>query len=276
MAADLLFLSAFFHAFWNGLVKLSKNKDEFIFSTILVADILIIFTAVFEWNEFSLATSQGWIYAFGAGISEGLYLLCLGRSLKQGSLGSAYAVMRGGALVVVWLISTLMLHEELKELQVLAMTLILLGFLVMGWKRDQLSISWVWSLGAAGFIAGYHICYHLALKEGARPFSLFFVALLVSLPVLLLSTQKNIKEMLKKTWAREKFQALLSGVCCYSSFLIFLYGLQSSAPGYAISIRNSSIFFALIFSYVIREKMSRWHWIGSVLVGLGALLTSLS
>jgi drug/metabolite transporter (DMT)-like permease len=131
-----------------------------------------------------------------------------------------------------------------------------------------------WAYLSAFFIAGYHLCYHQALIREAHPTSLFCIAMFVSLPFLFWSLGREPKKRIMATWKMHRTRVTLCGIAAMASFVIFLYGLKVSAPGYAISLRNSSIFFALIFSYVLKEKISRVQFLGALTVGVGTIVLS--
>lgn len=104
---------------------------------------------------------------------------------------------------------------------------------------------------------------------------LFLVAMIVSLPFLLFGIRSEPLKRVSGTLKTHPYRVLITGTFATSSFLIFLYGLRISAPGFAISLRNSSIFFAVMFSFFLKESLSRMQLIGACTIGLGALLLSL-
>ena len=133
-----------------------------------------------------------------------------------------------------------------------------------------------WPFFSAIFIAGYHICYHQALDQGAEPRSLFALSVFVSLPLVYWGVahprMKNVLVTLKTAPLSVGATTVLSTL----SFIIFLYGLKASAPGFAISLRNTSIFFALIFSFFLKENLSRHQILGALIIATGAIILSLS
>ncbi len=69
-----------------------------------------------------------------SGIFEGLYFLSLSKALRDSSLGQSYAIMRGGAMILVWLFSTLFLQERAAGIQYLGAILIFSGIGAMNFK----------------------------------------------------------------------------------------------------------------------------------------------
>lgn len=276
----MLLFSALLHAAWNALAKASKDKESFLFLTILLSGLITgVFTLASE-GAIRFPSGTAFQVAVISGIFEGLYFLTLSKALHDSSLGKSYAIMRGGAMVLVWLYSTLLLGERAHGWQYLGALIILAGILAIN-AQDFLQNGGrslkndLWSYISALFIAGYHLSYHHALMDEADPRPLFFVAMIVSLPFLLWGVRHQITSRLQQTIRQHGARVLATGSFATASFLIFLYGLKISAPGFAISLRNSSIFFAVMFSLMMKESLSRSQIAGACAIGLGALLLSL-
>ena len=217
--------------------------------------------------------------AVGSGICEGLYLFSLAKTFKKSSLGVSYAIMRGGAMILVWLVSLNFLSEAANPVEYLGAILILVGILAMNLQNLGFTqkLNWnPWPFLGAIFIAGYHIFYHQSLEHGAEPRSLFTISVFVSLPLVFAGISSNRLERIKTTVRSEPLSVIATAVLSAFSFLIFLYGLRVSAPGFAISLRNSSIFFALIFSFFMKENLSRAQVMGALVIAAGAIMLSLS
>lgn len=276
----LLLLSALLHAAWNALAKASKDKESFLFLTILLSGFLTAAAMLASGQPFLFPGPQIFGIAVLSGLFEGLYFLTLSKALRFSGLGKSYAIMRGGAMVLVWAYSSLLLNEQASPVQILGAFLVLGGIISINLKdllqhgASSLRTD-IWSFLSAIFIAGYHLCYHEALSRKAEPMPLFLVAMMVSLPFLLFGIRSAPLKRVSATLAMHSWRVLTTGTFATASFLIFLYGLRISAPGFAISLRNSSIFFAVVFSFFLKESLSRMQLVGACTIGLGALLLSL-
>jgi len=275
----LLLFSALLHASWNAIAKSAPDKESFLFSTIFLSGILTWIT-VLTFGVFDIPSQNAWAMAVLSGIFEGLYFLTLAKALQESSLGQSYAIMRGGAMVLVWVFSSLFLSERAATVQYVGALFIFGGIVAMNFrelKAGGFSI-WrgnLWAFLSAIFIAGYHLCYHRALVQKADPRSLFLVAMVVSLPFLFWDLRRQPWQRLAQTCRTRGVAVVITGCAATASFLIFLYGLRISAPGLAISLRNTSIFFAVVFSYFLKETLSRAQILGACTIGVGAVLLSL-
>ncbi|WP_413582902.1 EamA family transporter [Bdellovibrio sp. HCB288] len=279
-SALLLLSSAFLHASWNAIAKTTKDKEAFLFVAMTVSNLVIAISLLFMSDKFNAGTPL--IYALLSGIFEGAYFVTLAWSLKQSQLGKAYSIMRGGAMIFVWVISTTFMGETATVLQTVGALAVLGGIVILSFPPSKISekngswfakVPWAWV--CAIFIGGYHLSYHQALHHGAEPKSLFAVAMVISWPFLWFAIKGSRVTRVKQILRTEPVKAVAAGVAANLSFVIFLYGLKVSVPGFAISLRNASIFFAVLFSFLLKESLTRIQLIGALIVGTGAVLLSL-
>lgn len=274
MGLLLLVSSAFLHALWNSWVKGEKNKEAFLTIVICCATGmawlgLLIQPAV-------LGTRYALNVALLSGVFEGLYFAALAYTLGQASLSWAYALMRGGAMILVWVGAVSLLGEKVSQAGIFGAALIFtaLWIPVFGPGQARQSRKAILSaLFCAVCIAGYHISYDEALRSGISPALLFAIALSVSAPFSLINVyvrgqQREMFAMLKK----RPFLIAFAGLIVYSSFILYLMGLQKTAPGFAISLRNTSIFFALLLGTFLGEKITRIQLITCAMIFMGAIL----
>ncbi len=267
----LLVLSAFLHALWNAFIKKSENKNATLFYIIVIATLFSMsiapWTGGLQWGS-----SQATLYMIYAGAFEAGYFFSLTKTLELAPLGLGYAIMRGGAMLFVWLISTTWLGEHISTKGLVSVVLILLGIVLAHPRSRDNSFSmrgFLWALSAAVFIAGYHIFYGLALHEGASQVALFIGSMLVSFPVLAFTAGKKIFDFKTHFSGFNKYYLLLAGLFSAASFILFLYGLVHSGAGVAISLRNTSVAFAQLLAFFMGERLTKIQWFafGCVLTG---------
>lgn len=286
----LLVASAALHAGWNALLKREPDKLASVVAVLAVADVVALALSALLGSVRLPAASLGW--AFAAGCSEGGYFVALAYALSRASYGLAYTVSRGGAMFLVWVVSFAWLHERVDSWILAGVALLSVGLALANSavaserasdgvptehpgappeRLQKLGASYV----AALFIAGYHLAYGRALARGAEPAPLFAFALLVALPVVVVS--------LGRGRARGAWQALLarpvpiasSGFLATASFVMFLTGLARSGAGVGITIRNTSIIFAQALAWRMGERVSARQLLGATLVAAGAVLVGL-
>ncbi|WP_241758676.1 EamA family transporter [Pyxidicoccus parkwayensis] len=274
VALLLVLSSAFLHAAWNALLKRHPNPEVGVVSVIAVSMVGGgLWTLGMRGQAFP--TAQGFAWALGAGACESIYLASLSRALKQAPLGLTYTVSRGGAMLLVWPVSVLWLGEAVSVWMVCGVVLLGLGLLVMNLSRPAgpAASGVAWAALAAVCIAGYHLSYKLSLGQGSQPPALFATGLLVALPVLV------VERVRKLGWATLKREVVMSpglviiaGIVCTLSFALLLSALGSSGAGVVLTLRNTSITFALALAALQGERLGRRQLTGAALVAVGAVL----
>lgn len=270
MAATLLIISAFLHALWNALAKADNKTDDNIKVILTVATLLGLVPLPFIPDPL-FSGSESLMWTAGAGVFETLYLYALAAALHEKALGPVYAVMRGGAMVFVWLVSSLFLGELLTPLGLAGSVGVFAGLYlcsrVANGSVRQVS-RWAWF--AAVSIAGYHLCYGRALELGTHPAFLFVAPTLISTPLYVMKDGWHGWTLTQQRLRERPILLASAGLFCFLSFFIFLYGLRTCAPGFAITMRNTSIVFAQFFSLAAGDRLTRLQWVGAILVAIGA------
>ncbi len=274
VALTLVLLSAFLHALWNALLKRQEDPESAMVSVVSVAVVLGgLWTLGLEGEAFPSRT--GWLWALTAGFFEGIYLFSLARSLRYAPLGLAYTVARGGALLLVWPVSVLTLGEAVTPLTVMGAVVLGAGLVVTGLVRIEGSATRGigWAAVSAVCIACYHVAYKQALGVGAQPAPLFVVPMIVALPILLLTRVRGggVDAVLRPVRQRPVL-LLATGAFCTLSFGMLLTALAHAGAGAVLTLRNTSIAFALGLAVLQGERPGRKQISGAVLVIAGAVL----
>ncbi len=272
MAVLLSLLSAFLHALWNALLKRERDKDLAGVAVVVVAAAVALVIAL------ALALLEGRVpfgdrgalaWSLGAGLFEGGYFITLVMALQRAPLGLAYTVSRGSAILLVWPLSVLWLHEAVTPAAAVGSALLALGLVVAGLERGGGRGALPLAALCGGFIAGYHLCYKQALAGEPSAAAIFALALAVAAPLNLLRLGARRPALLAAL--RERPGAfLVGGALCAASFLVFLVALRDAGAGLVLTLRNSSILFAVVLGALLGEPTSRRAVAGAIVVALGA------
>jgi L-ascorbate metabolism protein UlaG (beta-lactamase superfamily)/drug/metabolite transporter (DMT)-like permease len=273
LVVALVLLSAFLHALWNALLKRQAEKDLAGAAVVAIAELTAIAAAAIGWiaggrPPFPDLATVGWSAA--AGVFEAGYFLALVAALERAPLGVAYTVSRGVAILAVWPISIVLLHEGITPLDLAGTALLVLGLMATAPLRGTRGLGLAVLCGV--FIAGYHLCYKRAMVPGAQAAAVFAVSLGVALPLNLARLGRARLPALF-AHARARPLALLGlGAICGASFLLFLGALASSGAGFVLTLRNTSIVFATALGWAIADPPTRRQLAGALLVAVGATL----
>lgn len=256
------------------MVKKTANKSQALFFIILTATV-VSFALAPVTGGFEVGGNKGLLFTLLAGLSEGGYFICMARAFEKAPLGIAYSIMRGGAMILVWAVSSSMMGEPLTAFSLGGACLIGFGLYWIqpkGEMTKDMKTGILWAFAGAFFIAGYHLAYGMSLEYGASQVSLFALSMFVSLPILIM--QAKGKSVFKapaggwKGWA----WLMLAGVISAASFILFLFGLPKTGPGAAITLRNTSVGWAQIFAFILGEKMTARQITAVGLILGGAIL----
>ncbi len=275
-ALVLVLSSAFFHALWNALLKRQENPEAAVVGVIAVTVVSGGLWALGMRGE-AFPTSQAVLWSLVAGVLESGYLAALARALRRAPLGLAYTVSRGGALLLVWPVSVLWLGEPLTPWAVAGATLVVLGMAVMNLvlPRGAVGEGVLWALVSAACIAGFNLSYKRALGAGAQPPALFTLSLGVALPLLILMRWREGWGALRQAMVARPLLLVVTGLLCTLSFSLMLLALVHSGAGAVLTLRNTSIAFALALGVLQGERLGRRQFVGAGLVMLGAVMLGL-
>jgi len=283
MVVALVLLSAFLHAAWNALLRLEQDKDRALVAAVGAATAIAIGVAGVRWAlgeaPFSGGAAVGW--AIVAGLLEVGYFASLARALEAGPLGSVYTISRGGAVLLVWPLS-IAAFGELVTAPALAGSAVVLAGLALAsarmpagrptGERAGRGGALAWAAACAAAIAAYHLAYKAALAAGGSPSAVFAVALAVATAInaaRLGAEGRRIAAAIVRTRARRVW---LMGAVCGGSFLILMEALAGGGAGFVLTLRNTSVLFAIGLAWAIGDSPRRPQIAGAVLVAAGAVL----
>jgi drug/metabolite transporter (DMT)-like permease len=272
-ASALLILSALFHALWNFALKHSNQKLGTALAFMIVATILnaIFAAATTQLPPISVQLLLGTI---AAGLFEGFYFYLLNTAYATQTLGVAYTIMRGGAMVLVWMVSAIVMQEALSLGELLCVMGILIGIAMVqrSFRARDLLVSGVYAAYVcAGCIAGYHIAYGVAVRTGAAPAAVFAAAMACGVCTYIACSKGTALSRLTIALRHERALIAFGGTMCGLSFLLFLTALTVVEPGRAISLRNTSVAFGALLSLVSGERLMSIQWLGVMCVVAGVL-----
>jgi uncharacterized membrane protein len=278
----LVLLSAFLHAAWNALLRVEPDKDRGLVGAITFASVFACIAAAirFGLGETMFATSASLLYTLLAGAFEAVYFMTLARALDLGRLGAVYTVSRGGAVLVVWPLSTVLFAEVATLTSTIGSAVVLLGLglsslggTTAGNRAHRAGIAW--AVACAASIAGYHLCYKAALLGGGNPSATFAVSLSLSALISIARIGRPGRQILGSVLASRFLRIALMGLLCGGSFLILMEALARGGSGYVLTLRNTSVLFAAVLALTIGERPRHAELVGAVFVAVGAMLMSL-
>jgi drug/metabolite transporter (DMT)-like permease len=282
MIVALVVLSAFLHAAWNALLKRERDKDRTLIAAVALGTVFAIAVAVIRAvttgvPAFATPTSFG--FSLLAGVFEQVYFFTLARALDRGPLGPVYTLSRGGAVVLVYPLSVAIFGETTSPLSLTGSAVVLAGLLLSDWRFGRASDmplpATLWALVCAAAIAAYHLAYKAALAEGGAPSAVFAISLSVSTALSLFRSGREGRAAAAGLVRATPAKISLMGFLSAGSFLILIEALARGGVGFVLTLRNTSVLFALLLAWAIGERPRLATALAAVLVATGAALMTL-
>jgi drug/metabolite transporter (DMT)-like permease len=276
-SALLVLFSSLLHAVWNAIVKHEKDARSAGLAVLAVATLTAAVLTPFT-TPTAFPSVTGLLWTLGAGLFEGAYFAALGTALLRGPLGAVYTVSRGGAMLVTWPLSVFLLGEPITWAAGIGVLLVGcgLGLTALRPREHTTPAALRWAAVCAVSIAGYHLCYKVALSAHAEPYALFAVALACALPINMVSMGRTAARDGWVALRRSPLRIGIGGVTCTASFVIFLQALAVAGTGAVLTLRNTSVLFAQILAVWGGERPGKRSIGGALLVVAGALLLARS
>ena len=276
MITALVLLSAFLHAAWNALLRVETEKDRSMVAATVFAAVFAAVVTGIRWAigqpPFASLTGLGWTVI--AGVFEAIYFATLAAAMTRGTLGTVYTISRGGAVLLLWPLSVLWFAEVATLGSTLGSALVVAGLalsgLEVGRRGSDPRGALRWAVICAASIAGYHLGYKAALRDGVNPSACFAVALGVAAGINVIRLGgAGRREMVARIRARGSRLAVM-GLLCAGSFLLLMESLAVGGSGFVLTLRNTSVLFAAAMAWWIGERPSWRTLAGAGLVVAGA------
>lgn len=283
VAFMLILFSALMHAFWNLLVKRSRDKTAFIWWMFLFSGTMFNLLLPFVPGDFPVPGQRILLLSVAGSVCFVGYHLFTGRAYRQGDLSMTYPLAQTAMLYVpLW--GVLILGESLSPLGAGGIMLILCGTYCVQLRSlslgevlrpfSNLSNPSVQAALAAGFIYSVGAVID---KTGVTDYHpLYFTYLLVMWMLLIMTgnlLRNGQRRRILEEWRQSRLLILLSGPVMMGSFLSFRYGLQMAPMSYAVPVRQVSLLIAVLIGvFFLRETCGRIRFTATALILAGVLL----
>jgi drug/metabolite transporter (DMT)-like permease len=278
----LVLVSAFLHALWNALLRLEKDKDRALVMAVAVATVVAAVVASIRWSvtgEPPFTTLAAVVWALAAGVLEWAYFTCLSRALDKGPLGPVYTISRGGSILLVWPTSVAVFSEPLTIASAIGSAVVLVGLATASTSGDSRRARagvLGWAIACAASIAGYHLAYKAALREGGGPSAVFALALALASVINIARLGRDGRAVARSLMLQRTIRVLAMGLVCSGSFLILLEALAAGGAGFVLTLRNTSVLFAIPLAAMVGDRPQRLQIGGAALVAVGAIVMAWS
>jgi drug/metabolite transporter (DMT)-like permease len=276
-ALGLLLAAAMMHTTWNLLVKRAKEKQVFIWCSLIAG--IIIFSPLLLISPLSLISI--WPFIISSAIVEAIYYITLIRAYENGDFSLVYPMARGAApaFLLVW--ATLFLGERPRLFGIVGILLLVFGLIIVGgktwWtlrKASGLSKSALTlALGVAFCISIYTAIDGAAVHHvSPLPYTVLVIALATVFitPVVMKRYGNNA---ILEEWRHNWIRIVLVGLFTLLAYMLALKAYSITRVSYAGSVREISVVFAAFVGWRwLGENFGVIRLVGSIFIFVGILV----
>jgi drug/metabolite transporter (DMT)-like permease len=256
-ALGLLLVAAMMHTTWNLFVKRAKEKQVFIWCS-LIAGVIIFSPLLFTSSLFIVSI---WPYLLSSALVEAIYYITLIRAYENGDFSLVYPMARGAAPAFLLIWATLFLGERPRFFGLLGIALLVFGLIIVGgktwWTLRKTTVfsksTLALALGVACCISVYTAIDGAAIHHiSPLPYTVLVIALTVLFitpAVVMRYGNTAIVDELRTNWIR----ITIVGLFTLLAYILALKAYTIARVSYAGSVREISVVFAAFVG---------WRWLG--------------
>src|SRR6185312_6510508 len=143
--------AAVLHALWNLLLARSPDVETATVVALLTSELVFLPIVVFKWH----VEPAAWPWLLGSGVLELVYFALLAAAYRRAPLSVVYPIARGGAPVLVLVVSVAVLGHSTSARQASGVALVVLGILLVRGLSHPDPVGLAFGVAIACCIAGY-------------------------------------------------------------------------------------------------------------------------
>lgn len=275
----LVLIAAFSHAIWNLMLKKSDNKQIFLWSLEVWTVLLFLPIGIYFWPEINIPLKDWLFWGIGSSIIHSFYAVILAKAYEKSDFTLAYPVARGiGPLIVVMIGSTI-LNEDVRIATFFGAIVIILGIYILysgfsikaGIKTLKAVIESPFPILVGIIIASYTIFDKLAVAF--IPPIILYVIENTAQAIVLGSSLRNQKKEMMEQWEKHWTKMAIAGGFAGLAYILVLIVLTKIPVSYVSPIRETSIVIGSILGFLfLKETFTAQKIIGSIVIFIGATL----
>jgi drug/metabolite transporter (DMT)-like permease len=255
--------AAVFHALWNLLLARAPDVEAATAVALLTAEIVFAPVAAVVWR----ADAGVWPWLVGSGAFELVYFALLATAYRMAPLSVVYPVARGGAPVLVLLVSVAALGHGTNASQVLGIVLVVGGVLLVRGLARADAAGLAFGVAIACCIAGYTLVDKHGI-EHANPITYLELSMVV--PTLVYATAVA---RVKDVRAAVRPAPVVAGIATFVAYALVLAALERASAASVAAVRETSVVVAAaLAAVVLKERVTAWRFAGACLVAGGVAL----
>ena len=256
-ALGLLLAAAMMHTTWNLLVKRAKEKQVFIWCSLIAGT--IIFSPLLLTSPLFLVST--WPYLISSALVEVIYYITLIRAYENGDFSLVYPMARGAAPAFLLIWATFFLGERPRFFGLMGIALLVFGLIIVGGKTWwTLRKTSGFSKSALALALGVACCISIYTAiDGAAVHHvspLPYTVLVIALAALFITpavVKRYGNDAIADEWRANWLRITLVGLFTLLAYILALKAYTIARISYAGAVREISVVFAAFVG---------WRWLG--------------
>ncbi len=256
-ALGLLLVAAMMHTTWNLLVKRAKEKQVFIWCSLIAGT--IIFSPLLLTSPLFLVST--WPYLISSAFVEVIYYITLIRAYENGDFSLVYPMARGAAPAFLLIWATFFLGERPRFFGLMGIALLVFGLIIVGGKTWwTLRKTSGFSKSALALALGVACCISIYTAiDGAAVHHvspLPYTVLVIALAALFITpavVKRYGNDAIADEWRANWLRITLVGLFTLLAYMLALKAYTIARVSYAGAVREISVVFAAFVG---------WRWLG--------------
>src|SRR6266487_5420367 len=280
-ALGLLLAAAMMHTTWNLLVKRAKEKQVFIWCSLIAGT--IIMSMLLVTSPLLLVTI--WPYLISSALVEAIYYITLIRAYENGDFSLVYPMARGAAPAFLLIWATFFLGERPRFFGLIGIALLVFGLIIVGGKTWwTLRKTSGFSKSALALALGVACCISIYTAiDGAAvhhvsplPYTVLVIAL-AAVFVTPFVVKRFGSRAIVAEWRINWLHIVLVGIFTLLAYLLALKAYSIARVSYAGAIREISVVFAAFLGWRwLGEDFGAIRLVGALLIFAGILVIAVA
>jgi len=255
--------AAVFHALWNLLLARERDVEAATAVALVTAEVVFAPVAVVVWR----ADAGVWPWLVGSGAFELAYFALLATAYRLAPLSVVYPVARGGAPVLVLVVSVAALGHGTSVSQVLGVVLVVCGVLLVRGLGRADAAGLAFGAAIACCIAGYTLVDKRGIEHAN---AITYLELSMVVPTLVYA---GAVARVKDVRAAVRPAPVLAGIATFVAYALVLAALGRASAASVAAVRETSVVVAAaLAAVVLKERVTVWRFAGACLVAGGIAL----
>jgi drug/metabolite transporter (DMT)-like permease len=262
--------AAVFHAVWNLLLARASDIRAATAVALVTAEVVFAPVAVVLWR----VEPGVWPWLLASGLLELVYFGLLTAAYARAPLSVVYPIARGGAPVLVLLVSVLALGHSTSAGQVAGVLTVVLGVVLVRGLHGTSGVGVAFGVAIAGCIAGYTLVDSYGIGYAAP---VPYLVLSMALPTAVFAAAVVRLRGAEAVRAAVGPASVTAGVSTFVAYAFVLAALGLASAASVAAVRETSVVIATaLAAVVLRERVGPMRLAGAVLVVVGIALLALA